>query len=117
VRKAGFVQGPRRATNVAAPGPSTTRESRARRFGPRAEFRRKDRAAPWILAGVWIRDEFYPAAPGVEPVRGRLPGPGLVGWVDLGLVLARSPEQAAEISLQLAAGRWPGSHRDTVPHA
>jgi hypothetical protein len=88
----------------------------ARRYDPRAEFRRADREADWVLAGVWISDVFYPAVPGVEPVRRRLPAPGLVGWVDLDTVLAASADEAAARSLELAAGRWPRARRSTVPY-
>jgi hypothetical protein len=87
-----------------------------RRFNVRAEFRRLDRDSAWVVAGVWVANEFYPAAPGVEPVRRRLPDAGLVGWVELDPVLARSPEHAASVALELASGRWPKARRAAIPH-
>jgi hypothetical protein len=89
--------------------------SGARRFEPRAEFRRANREAEWVLAGIWLSDVFYPAAPGVEPVRRRMP-PGVLGWVQLDTVIAQSAEEAARRSLELAASRWPRSNRSSVPY-
>ena len=86
-----------------------------RKYEVRAEFRRTDHASPWVLAGVWVAHDFYPAEPGVEPIRRRLPAPGLIGWTQLDPVLAASASQAASISLDLAAGRWP-KRRAPVPH-
>jgi hypothetical protein len=87
-----------------------------RKFDVRAEFRRDERAAAWVLAGVWVADVFHPAEPGVDPIRRRLPGPGLIGWVELDPVLASSAEHAAEIGLDVAAGRWPKARRSRVPY-
>lgn len=88
------------------------------RFRVRAEFRRLDAGSPWVLAGVIVRHGFWPAEPGVEEVRRRLPAPGLVGWADLpSPVLAPDAETAAGIGLAAARAAWPERVRRRVPHA
>jgi hypothetical protein len=86
------------------------------RFRARAEFRRWTRAAPWVLAGVSIAGRFLPARDGVEQVRGRLPEPGLVAWLDLPEpVLAGDVDGALAAALQVARARWPRTDIDAVP--
>ena len=87
-----------------------------RKYEARAEFRRLHGSAPWVLAGAWIGNQFYPAQPGVDPVRRRLPAPGLVAWVDLPAVIAASRAEAAERALQVAREGWPKAAKPTVPH-
>jgi hypothetical protein len=81
----------------------------------RAEFRRADRGAPWVLAGVVIDHRLWPAADGVQPIRGRLPDAGLVGWADLDAVIAPDAPTAAKSALDVARGTWPQRARDRVP--
>jgi hypothetical protein len=84
--------------------------------GIRAEFRRRSRSSPWVLAGVWLDDRFEPVSPEVEPVRWRLPDAGLVGWVDLPTpVLAADREAALSAALDAARGAWPKRNRLPVP--
>jgi hypothetical protein len=88
------------------------------RFVARAEFRRLDRATAWVLAGAWVEDRFAAAEPGVEPIRGRLPEPGLVGWIELPLALIASNADAASVAaLEIARKTWPKSDRLPVPYA
>ena len=87
-----------------------------RKFHARAEFRRQDRSASWILAGVWIAHRFYPAQPGVDPVRRRLPSTGLVGWTELPAIIAATSEEAATIALGMARETWPKAAKETVPY-
>ncbi len=83
-----------------------------------AEFRRRDREAPWVIAGVTIESEFWPAIDGVEAVRERLPLPGLVGWARLPTpVVAPDVGVAAQVGLDVARARWPERVRATVPYA
>jgi len=87
-------------------------------FHVRAEFRRHDRAAPWVLAGVVVDGGFHPVRPGVERLRMRLPEPGLVGWSDLPTaIVAADPATAAAAALDVARAAWPGRVRDLVPFA
>jgi hypothetical protein len=87
------------------------------RHRARAEFRRRERGAPWVIAGVWVDGlVFVPAAPGVEPVRWRLPEAGLVGWADLPPIVAVDQARAAEAALESARGIWPERDRGEVPH-
>jgi hypothetical protein len=83
-----------------------------------AEFRRRDREAPWVIAGVTIEHEFWPAVDGVEAVSERLPAPGLVGWARLPTpVVAPDVRVAAQVGLDVARVRWPARVRATVPYA
>ena len=94
-----------------------------RRYDARAEFRRVARDKPWVLAGVWVNagpwseDTFAPAVAGVEPIRGRLPEPGLVGWAALPSVLAADRASAGEVALGLARDGWPKRARPDVPYS
>ena len=82
----------------------------------RAEFRRVTRDDPWILAGVWVDHvAFQPATPGVEPITGRLPDTGLLGWADLPTVIALGVTAAGEAALIVARQAWPDRVRDVVP--
>jgi hypothetical protein len=84
----------------------------------RAEFRRSSRDHSWVLAGVWIDDiEFHPASPGVEPIRRRLPESGLVGWIELPIVIAPTAVAAGEVGLEVARQAWPRRVRRNVPFA
>jgi hypothetical protein len=84
----------------------------------RAEFRRASRDAPWVLAGVWVDHvAFQPAIPGVEPISGRLPETGLLGWFDLPTVIAPDARAAGEAALQVARESFPTTVRRTVPFA
>jgi hypothetical protein len=84
----------------------------------RAEFRRTSRDDAWVLAGVWIDHvAFHPAHPGVEPIGGRLPDTGLLGWADLPMVIAPSVEGAGEAALKVARDGWPARIRSEVPFA
>ena len=90
----------------------------ARTYAARAEFRRRDRAAPWVIAGVVVDGRFWPANDGVEPVRGRLPDAGLLGWSELpGPVVATDAATAARVALQLARAAWPARAGRRVPWA
>ena len=44
-----------------------------------------------MLAGVLIDHRLWPASDGVQPIRGRLPDAGLVGWSDVAPVIAPDP--------------------------
>jgi hypothetical protein len=71
-----------------------------------------------VLAGVWIDHvAFQPVSPGVEPVAGRLPETGLLGWFDLPTIIAPSLEAAGEAALQAARETFPGKLRGGVPFA
>ena len=84
----------------------------------RAEFRRANRDAPWVLAGVWIDHvAFQPAVAGVEPISGRLPETGLLGWFDLPTVIAPDARAAGDAALQAARDSFPATVRRTVPFA
>jgi hypothetical protein len=83
----------------------------------RAEFRRADRGSPWVLAGVVIDHRLWPARDGVEPIRGRLPDAGLVGWADVAPVIAPDAPTAAATSLDVARATWPDRARGRVPWA
>jgi hypothetical protein len=94
------------------------RPGRAHAFTARAEFRRRDRNAPWILAGVLVGGEFWPARPGVERIRQRLPDAGLLGWADLpSPLIAPDAESAAAAALEVAAAAWPARAGRPVPWA
>jgi hypothetical protein len=85
-------------------------------FHARAEFRRRDRRAPWVLAGVIVDGVFHPALDGVEPLRQRLPEAGLVGWAELSVpVIAVDEAAAAGIALEVARAAWPARVRSRVP--
>ena len=87
-------------------------------YHARVEFRRRERGAPWVLAGVIVEGRFSPAVDGVEPLRQRLPTAGLVGWADLPVpVVARDVHAAAEVALDVARARWPARARAVVPYA
>jgi hypothetical protein len=87
-------------------------------YHARAEFRRRDRAAPWVLAGVVIDDELWPARDGVEPVRSRLPEAGLVGWSEIeSPIIAGDASSAAAVALEVARDSWPDADRSLVPWA
>ena len=78
------------------------------RFRARVEFRREDPTAPWRIAGVLIGGRFWPARDGIEPIRGRLPAAGLVGWADLPTPIVAGDEAgAADVALEAARSRWP----------
>jgi hypothetical protein len=65
---------------------------------------------------VSIGGRFEPAREGVEPVRGRLPEPGLVAWRDLpDPIVAGNIDQALAIALEVARGRWPRYADGSVP--
>jgi hypothetical protein len=81
----------------------------------RAEFRRADRGSPWVLAGVVIDHCLWPAGDGVQPIRGRLPDAGLVGWSDVSPVIAPDAPTAAASTLHMARATWPDRARDHVP--
>ena len=83
----------------------------------RAEFRRADRGTPWILAGVVIDHRLWPAVDGVQPIRGRLPGPGLVGWSEVTPVIAPDVAAGAAASIEVARSTWPDRDRSNVPWA
>jgi hypothetical protein len=84
----------------------------------RAEFRRFDRNHSWVLAGVWIDGvSFHPATAGVEPIRRRLPESGLIGWIDLPVVIALTDGAAGEAALDVARRGWPARVRSVVPFA
>lgn len=86
-------------------------------YRARAEFRRVDRRSRWVLAGVRVGARFVPAVPGVEPIRGRLPDSGLVGWAPLDTpILAPDADAAAEAALDLARATWPDRARGPVPY-
>ena len=86
------------------------------RYRARAEFRRKDLGSPWVLAGVVIDHEFWPAADGVERIRRRLREPGLQGWSDLpSEVLAPDVQTAADVALEVARANWPERVRVDIP--
>ncbi len=87
------------------------------RYAARAEFRRLNRDAPWVIAGVWVRTRFFPAVPGVEPVRARLPDAGLVGWTALpSPVLAPGIVEAGSAALEVARAMWPKRDRRSIPY-
>ena len=87
------------------------------RYEAQAEFRRRDRDAPWVLAGVWVDTiSFYPSEPGVDPVRRRLAAPGLVGWIELLPIIAADESSAAAAALEAAREGWPRAVKRTVPH-
>jgi hypothetical protein len=89
-----------------------------RPYRARAEFRRRDLTAGWVLSGVFIDHVFFPARFGVERLRGRLAGPGLAGWTDLPEpILAPDAQTAAEIALDVARQRWPKRDCDRIPFA
>ena len=87
-----------------------------RRYQARAEFRRLDRGAGWVFAGVWVAHRFYPAQPGVDPVRRRLPSVGLLGWIDLPPIIATSAQEAGAIALEMAREAWPKASKSSVPY-
>jgi len=90
----------------------------AERYRANAEFRRARRDAPWVLAGVWVDHvDFYPAGPGVEPIRRRLPETGLLGWSELPPIIASGAEAAGEAALTTARQAWPTRVRRSVPFA
>jgi len=84
----------------------------------RAEFRRVTRDDPWILAGVWVDHvAFQPATAGVDPIAGRLPDTGLLGWADLPTVIAPGITAAGEAALIVARQAWPDRVRGEIPFA
>ncbi len=86
-------------------------------YAARAEFRRRDRDSRWVLAGVWIDTvSFYPAEPGVDPVRSRLSAPGLVGWIELLPIIAPDEPTAGLAALHAARVGWPKAVDRNVPH-
>jgi hypothetical protein len=88
------------------------------RYAARAEFRRRDRGARWVLAGIRIDGVFHPAADGIEPIRGRLPDTGLLAWADLPTaILAPDEATAASVALDVAAHTWPAESRGRAPFA
>jgi hypothetical protein len=90
----------------------------AERYRANAEFRRASRAAPWVLAGVWIDHvEFHPARPDVEPIARRLPETGLLGWAELPPIVAPRREAAGGTALGVARQMWPGRVGAKVPFA
>jgi len=90
--------------------------ARSRAYAVRAEFRRQRRGAPWVLAGVILDGSFWPASPGVEPVRSRLPEAGLLGWSEVPVpVVAPDPAAAAEVALAVCAAVWPGRVGRPIP--
>ena len=90
----------------------------AARYRANAEFRRASRAAPWVLAGVWIDHvEFHPARPDVEPIARRLPETGLLGRGELPPIVAPGREAAGLAALNVARTAWPERVRPTVPFA
>jgi hypothetical protein len=90
----------------------------ARPYRARAEMRRRDRGSPWVLAGIVIDGTFWSAREGVEPIRGRLPEAGLVGWSDLhSPIIAADAEAAARVALEVARSSWPDADRGRVPWA
>ena len=70
-----------------------------------------------MLAGVVIDHRLWPASDGVQPIRGRLPDAGLVGWSDVAPVIAPDPTTAAVTSLDVARATWPERARTPVPWA
>jgi hypothetical protein len=89
---------------------------RSRAFAVRAEFRRGRAGAPWVLAGVIVDGTFWPAQAGIERVRRRPPGHGLLGWADVPApVIAPDREAAAEVALAVCAAVWPDRTRRPVP--
>jgi hypothetical protein len=87
-------------------------------YRARAEFRRRTRQSGWVLAGVRLADRFWPAEPGVEPIRGRLPDAGLLGWTAIDpAILAPDPAGAARTALDLARAAWPQRARRPIPFA
>jgi hypothetical protein len=86
-------------------------------FAARVEFRRAARGAPWVLAGVVVDHRLWPARDGVDPIHGRLPHAGLVGWADVGTVIAPDARAAASASLDVARSIWPDRDRSRVPWA
>jgi hypothetical protein len=94
------------------------RQPSAHAYLARAEFRRRHRNAPWVLAGVLVEGVFWPAQPGVEPIRRRLPETGLLGWADLPApIIAGDTSTAAAVALQIAVAAWPSRARRAVPWA
>jgi len=88
----------------------------AQRHRARAEFRRLTRDSGWVLAGISIGGRFRPVHEGIEPIRGRLPEAGLLAWRDLPApIVARDPESAAAIALDVARATWPEQVREPVP--
>jgi hypothetical protein len=88
----------------------------SRAWVARAEFRRRDRGSAWVLAGVRLDGRLWPAVPGVEPVRQRLPDTGLVGWADLpSPVVAPTLADAAEVAIEVARAAWPRRVASRVP--
>jgi hypothetical protein len=87
-----------------------------RRYRARAEFRRETKGKRWVLAGVSIGGRFEPAHEGIEPIRERLPEPGLVAWRDLPeAIVATGVDQALAIALDVARARWPRFADGPVP--
>ena len=68
-----------------------------------------------MLAGVVIDHRLWPAGDGVQPIRGRLPDAGLVGWSDVSPVIAPDATTAAASTLRMARATWPDRARDHVP--
>jgi hypothetical protein len=87
-------------------------------FHARAEFRRRDRSARWVLAGVVIDGDLWPVDDDVRPIRGRLPESGLVGWADLSSpIIAGEVASAAAVAIEVARSSWPDADRREVPWA
>jgi hypothetical protein len=88
------------------------------RYVARAEFRREDRSAPWVLAGVVIAHRFWGADIGVEPISRRLPVTGLVAWTTIPTPIVAADEAvAADAALSVARATWPARDRRPVPFA
>ena len=124
-RQSGTASGPRSASPEAsrlttgrqppARNPSSCHDGGMPIYRGRAEFRRADRGSPWVLAGVVIDHRLWPAGDGVQPIRGRLPDAGLVGWSDVAPVIAADATTAAASSLDVARSTWPDRARDARP--
>jgi hypothetical protein len=103
---------------IAIRQPDAESASMVERYRANAEFRRASRAAPWVLAGVWIDHvEFHPARPDVEPIARRLPETGLLGWVELPPIAAPGSDAAGLAALNVARVAWPERVRARVPFA
>jgi hypothetical protein len=71
-----------------------------------------------VLAGVHLGGQFWPASPGVAPVRRRLPEPGLLGWIALDApIVAADAATAATTALDMARSAWPDWAARPVPFA
>jgi hypothetical protein len=65
---------------------------------------------------VIVDGTFWPAQPGVDRVRRRLPEGGLLGWADVpARVIAVDAGAAAEVALAVCAAVWPERIARPVP--